>query len=68
MERTYLKRQLGKTMAVLFEEEKDGRWRGHTPNYLEVRATCEDNLHNQLRQVYIDAVEGTGLAGKLVEA
>lgn len=67
MEQDYLKRQLGKTVGVLFEEEKDGLWRGHTPNYLEVRTSCADNLHNQLRRIQIDAVDGTGLVGKLGE-
>ena len=68
MEQAYLSRQLGKTVPVLFEEEKDGLWRGHTPNYIEVRAQSEDDLHNQLRQVTLDAIDGTRLLGKLVNA
>ena len=68
MEQTYLNRQLGKTVAVLFEEEKDGLWSGHTPNYLEVRAESAENLHNQLRQVTLTAIDGTHLIGKVAEA
>ena len=68
MEQAYLDRQLGKTVPVLFEEEKDGLWRGHTPNYLEVCAESGENLHNQLRQVALTEISGTRLIGKLVEA
>ena len=68
MEQAYLSRQLGKTVPVLFEEEKDGLWRGHTPNYLEVCAESGENLHNQLRQVALTEISGTRLIGKLVEA
>ena len=68
MEQAYLGRQLGKTVPVLFEEEKDGLWRGHTPNYLEVCAESGENLHNQLRQVALTEISGTRLIGKLVEA
>lgn len=68
MEQAYLDRQLGKTVPVLFEEEKDGLWRGHTPNYLEVCAESGENLHNQLRQVALTEISGTCLIGKLVEA
>ena len=68
MEQAYLGRQLGKTVPVLFEEEKNGLWRGHTPNYLEVCAESGENLHNQLRQVALTEISGTRLIGKLVEA
>lgn len=68
MEQAYLSRQLGKTVPVLFEEKKDGLWRGHTPNYLEVCAESGENLHNQLRQVALTEISGTRLIGKLVEA
>ncbi len=67
MQQDYLASQIGKQMSVLFEETHDGLWRGHTPNYLEVR--CEgDNLHNVLRDVEIVAISGTILIGRLVEA
>lgn len=66
-EQNYLSLHVGKVMPVLFEEEKDGLWRGHTPNYLEVRAEGE-NLHNVMRSVRIESVSGKLLLGKLVEA
>ena len=66
MEQTYLTSQVGQIVPVLFEEEKDGLWRGHTPNYLEVRLQGK-NLHNALVPVEIDGVKGKLLTGRLVE-
>ena len=67
METEYLQAQAGKVLPVLFEEEKEGLWRGHTPNYLEVRVQGE-SLHNALKQVEIQSAEGNLLLGKLVDA
>ncbi len=66
-EQHYLSLHVGKILPILFEEEKDGLWRGHTPNYLEVRAEG-DKLHNVVRLVQIESVSGNLLLGKLVEA
>ena len=62
LERAYLERQVGKVLPVLFEDEKDGLWRGHTPNYALVRMEGED-LHNCLRDVKITGLEGDALRG-----
>ena len=52
---------------MLFEEERDGLWRGHTTRYSEVAAPSGENLHNQLRQVYIIGRAGNILQGELCE-
>lgn len=36
-EKEYLKQYIGKEIEVLFEEEKDGGWVGHTKNYVTVK-------------------------------
>ena len=59
MEEAYLQALVGSTLPVLLEEEKEGLWQGHAPNYVAVRAVGE-NLHNQLRQVTITGV-GDGI-------
>ena len=59
MEEAYLQALVGSTLPVLFEEEKEGLWQGHAPNYVAVRAVGED-LHNQLWQVTITGV-GDGI-------
>ncbi len=64
MEQAYLSGLVGQLLPVLFEEEKDGLWQGHAPNYVRVRAAGE-NLHNQLRNVRITAVEHNALLGTL---
>ena len=64
MEQRYLE-QWDK-VTVLFEEERDGLWRGHTTRYCEVRVPSEENLHNQLRSVQITAVKTGWLLGELL--
>jgi len=66
MEREYLSRFVGRTVEVLFEEERDGLWRGHTTRYCETAAPSGENLHNVLRDVQITAVEDGRLVGKIL--
>lgn len=54
---------VGESMSVLFEEERDGAWRGHAPNYTEVFARGKD-LHNAEREVKIVGVENGALLGE----
>ena len=54
-----------KRVEVLFEEEKDGLWWGHTPRYCKVGVESGENLHNQLRQVDVTGVAGNALMGEL---
>jgi len=51
MERSYLDQW--KTVEVLFEEERDGLWWGHTTRYCKVGVKSGENLHNQLRTVQV---------------
>ncbi|NCB64265.1 MAG: tRNA (N(6)-L-threonylcarbamoyladenosine(37)-C(2))-methylthiotransferase MtaB [Clostridia bacterium] len=62
MEKAYLERWVGKTLNVLFEDEKDGVWRGHTPNYLEVRMRGE-RLHNQVLPVALTEAKESYMEG-----
>lgn len=61
----YLEGLVGQTLEVLFEEEKKGLWRGHTPNYAEVYATG-DGLHNVLNQVRITRLQDGALLGDIL--
>jgi threonylcarbamoyladenosine tRNA methylthiotransferase MtaB len=65
MERSWLTGHIGKTVPVLFEEEKEGFWRGYTPQYAEVKVKGEGELHNALRSVTIHAASDTALFGTL---
>ena len=61
----WLERWVGQTLPVLFEEEKDGLWRGHAPNYTEVFVSGQ-GLHNVIQDVKITGLHGEGLLGELV--
>ncbi len=66
MREAYLARWVGQLLPVLFEEEKDGLWQGHAPNYVQVRARG-DALHNRLETVRVTAVEGESLLGEITD-
>ena len=65
MEQRYLERWVGETLPVLFEEEADGLWRGHAPNYVAVYAAGVD-LHNVLKDVKITGLHGQALEGVIL--
>ena len=63
MEQEYLMQFAGETLPVLFEEERDGLWFGHTPNYIPVLASGQD-LHNRIVPVLLEHVQNGSLRGK----
>ena len=64
-EEDFLDNQRGRTLPVLFEqEEEDGVWLGHTPNYLLVRASGQ-NLKNRIFDVLVTGRENGDLLGKI---
>ena len=65
MHQTYLSACVGKTYPVLFEQEKDGLYTGHAPNYMAVVVRGND-LHNQVREVTITTCNGETLSGELL--
>ena len=64
MKQAYLCGCIGQTYPVLFEQEKNGLYVGHAPNYCQVGVRGED-LHNAVRNVKIEAVDGDMLIGEL---
>ena len=65
LRQAWLESWVGQTLPVLFEEEKDGLWRGHAPNYTEVFVSGQ-GLHNVIQDVNITGLHGEGLLGELV--
>ncbi len=61
----YLQSWIGQALPVLFEEEKEGLWRGHAPNYVEVRTVSANSLHNAEKTVAITEVRGEHLFGAI---
>ena len=66
MEQDYLARFVGEALPVLFEEERDGLWRGYTTRYTEVMVAYDQNLHNQVHAVRLEQVDGSALRGTLL--
>lgn len=65
LEQNYLKRFIGSTRPVLFEQqEEDGFFTGHIPEYCLVRARGND-LHNQIVSVRITGLRDTTLLGEV---
>jgi tRNA-2-methylthio-N6-dimethylallyladenosine synthase len=58
-------RLLGKTVSVLFEEKKRGRWRGRTPTNKLVFVESEENLLGQERAVRIEWTGPWSMIGSL---
>lgn len=65
MEHAWLERWIGQLLPVLFEEEREGLWRGHAPNYIQVFAPGTA-LHNQIRVVQLTGFHPGGLEGEIV--
>ena len=64
MEEDYLDSFLGQQVPVLFEEEREGFWRGHTTRYVQVAAQSGEDLHNHLCTVRLIRREGLTLVGE----
>lgn len=64
MKQSYLHGCIGQTYPVLFEQEKNGLYLGHAPNYCQVgvRGT---NLHNKIINTKIKGIDGDMLIGEL---
>jgi tRNA A37 methylthiotransferase MiaB len=65
MEAAYLSACVGKTYPVLFEERKDGKNRGHAPNYAQITVPGTENLRGRVVSVRATGLAGGGLAGEL---
>ena len=55
-EREYNEKYIGKSVEVLFEEEKDGLWSGYTKNYVRVFVESDESLENKIQKVEIKDV------------
>jgi len=53
----YNKSYIGKNVEVLFEEEKDGMYKGHTQNYIMVYCQSKEKLDNKIIDVVCEEAE-----------
>lgn len=47
----YNNKYIGKEVEVLFEEKKDGIYKGHTQNYIMIYCETNENLENKIEKV-----------------
>ena len=60
MNRAYREGMIGTKQEVLFEEEQDGLFAGHAPNYMKIYVKGKD-LHNKILTVSVEKIHKDGL-------
>ena len=53
----YNNKYIGKEVEVLFEEKKDGIYKGHTQNYIMIHCNTDENLENKIEKVLCKEVK-----------
>lgn len=64
-EQEYLNKYVGKKIEILFEEEKNGFWKGHSKNYIMVKVESNKNLKNLILEPEIVTLENLELIGNI---
>ncbi len=63
----YYERHLGRTLEVLFEDQRDGFWPGYTGNYIRVVCSSSDDLTNRRARVRLDRAGAEFVEGTILE-
>jgi threonylcarbamoyladenosine tRNA methylthiotransferase MtaB len=66
MRRQFCQRMVGETWQVLWEQEHDGVWSGHTDTYVSVQAQSDALASNQLSPVRVVRLTDAGVFGEPV--
>lgn len=56
----------GETLTVIFEEQRDGMWYGHSSTFAEVIVKSDTNLHGIMKEVVPTELCGDLITGKLI--
>ena len=56
-EREYNQKYIGQDVEVLFEEEKNGVWQGHTKNYILAHYKTSENVENKIIKLKCKKIE-----------
>ncbi|NLX76076.1 MAG: tRNA (N(6)-L-threonylcarbamoyladenosine(37)-C(2))-methylthiotransferase MtaB [Clostridiaceae bacterium] len=62
----FREKQIGKVTGVLFEEQDEGYWTGHTGNYIPVRVLSEKNISGELLNVKLVENRHDFITGQIV--
>ena len=66
-EMKYQKDYIGKEVKVLFEEEKNGMYIGHTANYIMVKVKSDKCITNKILKVKLLEEQDLELIGEIIE-
>ena len=66
LEEKYNNQMIGTKVKVLFEEEKNGYYRGHTSNYTIVKVKSVDVITNKILDVKINEQKNQELYGNII--
>ena len=61
LEMEYYSKHLNETVEVLFEEFKDGYYKGLTTNYLKVRVKSNENIAKSFKLVKLNKIIDVGM-------
>ena len=61
LEKEYYSKHHNETQEVLFEENKDGYYKGYTTNYLKVRAESNQNVSRSFKLVKLNKIIDVGM-------
>jgi threonylcarbamoyladenosine tRNA methylthiotransferase MtaB len=62
--RMFYDHHVGRTLPVLFEQQRNGRWEGYTESYMRVSAIMPGDLTNRIAYVRLTEVQGDMLLGE----
>lgn len=57
---------MGEYVEVLFESHSGGYAYGHTPEFVEVKVRCEENIHAQIRKVRLVSHDSSVCEGQFI--
>ena len=66
IEKEYLEKYIGKIVKVLFEEEKNSFYQGHTDNFFMVKVKSTKDITNEILEVSIKDVDKLELYGNVI--
>ncbi len=66
-EEYYLKKYIGKNVEVLFEEKDGDYYKGHTSNYIIVKAKSDIDICNKIKNVEIEDIGELYLIGNVIK-
>jgi len=67
LEHEYYIKFEGRNLDVLFETNKNGKYQGHTENYLEVEVSSDRDIRNEMHNVRLKKVIDNKCEGKIIE-